>query len=105
MRKVRVSNVQGVMCPSHETSASTVERTSIAICAMSMMMRRSQMSAMAPDGSDSSMMGSVVEACTSATMSGEGASEVMSQEAPTDWIRLPKFDTSVAVHTARNTRD
>jgi hypothetical protein len=38
-------------------------------------------------------------------MSGEPASEVMSHEAPTAWIRLPKFDTRVAVHTAKNTRD
>ena len=47
------------------------------------------------------MTGSVVEACTSAIMSGEAAIVVISHEAATAWISPPKFETSVASQTAR----
>src|SRR5262245_6609842 len=62
------------------------------------------MSAIAPEGSASSITGNVVAADTSATMAGELASEVISQPAPTSFIQVPMFDTSVASHTARNSR-
>ena len=38
-------------------------------------------------------------------MSAEGASEVISQVAPTVWIRLPKLDTRLAIHRARKMRE
>src|SRR5437016_5343142 len=57
-----------------------------------------------PAASDSSMIGRVVEACTSATMSGDGASDVISHEAPTTWMRLPKFEMRLAVQIARKVR-
>src|SRR4051794_11546636 len=47
------------------------------------------------------MTGSVVEAWTSATMSGEAAIVVMNHEAATAWINPPKFETSVASQMAR----
>ncbi len=50
-------------------------------------------------------MGKVVEACTSATMSGEGAIDVISHEAPTVWMRLPKFETRLAVQISENMRE
>ena len=50
-------------------------------------------------------MGSVVDAWTSATMSGEGAMDVIIQEAPTDWMRLPKFETRLAVQIIAKTRE
>src|SRR3954468_22587375 len=37
-------------------------------------------------------------------MSAEGAIEVISHEAPTPWIRLPKFETRLAVQMARKMR-
>ncbi len=75
------------------------------IWAASMTIRRSEMSASAPAGSDSSMIGRAVEDCTSATMSADGASEVMSHEAPTASISPPKFDTRLAVQIETNMRD
>jgi len=63
---------------------------------MIMTQRRSHISAVAPDGRDNNMIGNVVDACTSATMSAEGAMEVMSHDAPTAWMRLPKFDIRLA---------
>src|SRR6478609_5209132 len=50
------------------------------------------------------MIGRVVEAWTRATSSAEAAIEVISQEAPTDWIRPPKFEIRLASQTARKTR-
>ena len=61
------------------------------------------LSAIAPATSESSMMGSETEACTSATMSGDGAIESIIHEAPTDWIRLPKFDSRLAIQMSRKT--
>ena len=40
------------------------------------------------------MIGSVVEACTSATRSADALIEAISQAAPTDWIRPPKLEAS-----------
>src|SRR3569832_2942842 len=62
------------------------------------------MSASAPAGIASRNTGAVVAACTSATMSGVGASEVMSQPAPTSCIHEPMFETIEALHNMRNTR-
>jgi hypothetical protein len=47
------------------------------------------------------MIGKVVDACTSATIAGEGASAVIIHDAPTDWISPPKLDAMLASHTAR----
>ena len=49
------------------------------------------------------MIGSVVEACTSATMSAEVAIAVISQAAPTAWIRPPKFEARLANQMLRKT--
>jgi len=38
-------------------------------------------------------------------MSGDGAIESIIQEAPTDWIRLPKFETRLADQILRNVRE
>ena len=48
-------------------------------------------------------IGSEVEACTSATMSGDGAIESIIQEALTDWMRLPKLDNRLAIQMLRKT--
>ena len=69
--------------------------------ATSITLRRSKLSAIAPDGSDSSMIGSVVDACTSATMLAESEIAVIIQAAPTPWISDPKFDARLAIHTDR----
>ena len=71
-------------------------------CAISMTRRRSKLSAIAPAASENSMIGSVVEACTSATMLAEAAIVVIIQAAPTAWISPPKFEARVASQIARN---
>jgi hypothetical protein len=51
------------------------------------------------------MMGKVVEAWTRATMSAEGAIDVIIQEAPTAWMRLPKFETRLALQIIAKMRE
>src|SRR5262245_22449439 len=65
--------------------------------------RRSNTSAAAPAANENSMIGSTVEACTRATTSAVGASDVMSHDAPTDWISPPKLETRLATQSARKT--
>src|SRR3954469_9522832 len=59
---------------------------------------------MAPAASEKNMIGSVVDVCTSATISADGAIDAMSHAAPTDWISPPKFDARLEIHTARKSR-
>ena len=94
-----------MICPSHARIARAAETTSIEPCAINMMTRLSQTSAAAPAGSEKSMIGRTVDTWTRATMSAVGASYVISHVAPTIWIRLPKFDTRLAIHIARKMRD
>jgi hypothetical protein len=40
-------------------------------------------------------------ACTRLTISGEGASEVISQPAPVFWIHMPVLEARLAIQSAR----
>src|SRR5438445_12036827 len=66
------------------------------------MRRRSRMAASAPAGRASSDTGRVVAACTSETMSGDGASNVINHAAAESCIHVPMLETTSAIHSARN---
>src|SRR2546428_3391686 len=66
------------------------------------MRRRSRMSARAPAGRASRNSGRVVAACTSETMSGDGASNVINHAAAESCIHVPMLETTSAIHSARN---
>jgi hypothetical protein len=102
IRNVSDNNSQGVITPVHAQAASTTDMSNMNACADSMTWRRSKLSATAPASRDSSMIGSATAACTSATISAACVSEIISQEAPTDWISPPRFDSMLDAHTARN---
>jgi hypothetical protein len=55
-----------------------------------------------PATSDNSMIGSVADACTKATMSADCAIWIIIHEAPTDWISAPRLDSALAAQTPRN---
>ncbi len=103
MRKVKRRSSQGVISPDQAAAESTRDTASMKLCAASITRRRSKLSAIAPASSDSSMIGNVTEACTSATIPAESAMEVIIQDAPTDWMSPPKFDAMLANQTDRNT--
>ena len=101
-RKVKVRSSQGVMTPIQAPSASASDTASMKNCAPSITCRRLKLSAMAPPSSENSMIGSEVEACTSATMSTESEIEVISQAAPTPWMSAPKLEARLAIQIERN---
>jgi hypothetical protein len=63
--------------------------------------RRSNMSAIAPAGTATSISGSISALCTSATIPADEVSRVISHAAPTPRISWPKFDSRLAIHTRR----
>src|SRR3546814_8330098 len=86
------------MNPTQAHRASATDTTSMNPWAASIIFRRSILSASAPAGSDSSMIGSVTDAWTSATSSALPI-EVIIHEAPTDWIRPPKLEARLEIQT------
>src|ERR1051325_2694029 len=60
------------------------------------------MSEGAPAGRDKRKRGAVSAVCMSATIPGVGASEVISQSAPTLCIQVPMFEATAASQRARN---
>src|SRR3546814_3775077 len=76
-RKVKPSKAQGVTHPIQANSASRAETTSMNNWQASITNRRSLLSATAPAQSDSSMIGRVVAAGTSAIIWGEAESEAI----------------------------
>jgi len=63
--------------------------------------RLSVRSASTPDGSASSITGSVVAVCTSGTSTAAPGSLTSIHCAPTVCIQVPRLDTSCAIHRAR----
>ncbi|APA98230.1 hypothetical protein NS506_04182 [Nocardia seriolae] len=75
----------------------------MAVCAPMSSRRRSTRSASTPEGIDSSITGSVVAVCTSDTSVAALGCSTRIHCAPTVCIQVPRFDTSCAIHSARNT--
>jgi hypothetical protein len=84
-------------------TVSANDTASMKIWAQIITRRRLKLSAMAPPMSASSTKGSVAEAWTSATRSTASAIEVISQAAPTPWIRPPRLEAILAVQIERKT--
>jgi hypothetical protein len=71
------------------------------ICAAIRILRRSNVSASAPAASASIITGSVVDAWTRLTMTGESAIDIIIHAAPTDWTIPPNCDHRLASQTLR----
>ena len=67
-------------------------------------LRRSNMSAIAPPGTETSISGSISADCTSATISAEVVSRVISQAAATPRMSWPKFDSRLVDQILRKVR-
>ena len=68
IRKVKPRSIQGVIQPAQAKTARATETTNMKTCADSMILRRSKLSASAPENSEKTMIGRVLDDCTSATM-------------------------------------
>ena len=102
--KVNSSSSGAVIAPAATTAASAAAATAIAAFTASSRRRRSTTSASAPAGSANRNTGSVVAACTSATIAGDGASVVISHPAPTSFIHVPVCDRTVATQSTAKGR-
>ncbi len=99
--KVSARSVRGPVAPAMVRPPSAAAATSIHHCVASSRRRRSTTSASAPAGSARRKKGRLVAVCTSATMRGEGVSDVMSHTAPTFCIHVPTFEATPASQRLR----
>src|SRR5689334_15337828 len=102
--KINANRSQGPSRPIVASTASSSPAAVIQIWAAMSVSRRSRMSANAPPGSAKRNTGSMLAACTKLTMTGEGASEVMSHPAPVFCTHSPVLLASVAIQSARKAR-
>ena len=101
--KQNPSRTCGVTMPSHASTDSAVAPDSAIDSEISATIRRSYMSAMAPAGIEISMIGSINEVWTRATLSADDVICVIAQAAPTPWISSPRLDSRLASQIRRNT--
>jgi hypothetical protein len=101
MAKVSASRPQGPSASAAARTASSTPMAAIQSWAATSARRRSRMSAAAPPGRAKRKTGSMAAACTRPTISGEGASEVISQPAPVFWIHMPVLEARLAIQSAR----
>ena len=101
--KQEASRRAGVMTPSHARAESEIEPANAIDRATSPTIRRSNISAIAPAGVDTSATGSINDVWTSATIPVEDEIFVIAQAAPTPRTRSPRLDNRLAVQMRRNT--
>ena len=81
---------------------SPIETENMNDWAISMTRRRSKLSAKTPARREKTMIGSVTDDCTRATMLSDCDSKVIIQAAPTACTSPPKFEVSAAIQSIRN---
>ena len=102
-RNVATSRTVGVTCPVKESTVSPAAAMNTHSWEKSRYLRRSTMSAITPDGRAKRNIGRLLAACTSAISSGSALRVSMLQLMPTSLIHEPTLETTVAIHSMRNT--
>src|SRR5208337_4941828 len=103
MMKQATSRRKGVTTPSHARAESEIEPASAIDRATSPTIRRSNISAIAPAGVETSATGSINDVWTSATISADEEICVIVHAAPTPRTKMPRLDSRLAVQMRRNT--
>ena len=101
--KVNTRRLQGVVAPRRVSTPRMLTAISMMASPTINSLRRSTMSARAPDGSPSKNTGRLVAVCISAMNTGEGVSVVINQTPPTFCIHTPRLAASEAIQSARKT--
>ena len=101
MASVSASSEAGVTVSASVIAPSPAATRSWQLTATITIRRRSSTSASAPAGSASRKIGTAVAVCTSATSAADEVSEVISHEAATMCIHVPRLDATDAIQTAR----
>ena len=102
MMKQELSRMAGVIMPRNARVARPAAPRNEIVSPTIPTIRRSYMSAMAPEATDTSMAGNMDAVWTRATRSAARVSWVMAQAAPTPWISSPRLDSRLPSHMARN---
>jgi hypothetical protein len=100
---MKSSSTPGPTACSMTSNANNALRSVVATSSTSISRRLSSMSASAPAGNANRNNGRLLATCTSETMKGLGSRLVISQPEAALYIQLPTFDTTVAIHSQRNT--
>jgi len=103
-RNAAASSTVVVTCPVNERIASPAAAINIHSWEKSRYLRRSTISAITPEGRAKRNIGKLLAACTRAISSGSALRVSMLQLTPTSLIHEPTFETTVAIHSIRNTR-
>src|SRR5271166_4123564 len=93
----------GVMTPNHARAEIEIEPANAIARATSPTIRRSNISAIAPAGVDTSAIGNINDVWISATMPVDDESFVIAQAAPTPRIKRPRLDRRLAIQMRRKT--
>ena len=104
MSEQNASNTHGVVSPASASVVSVAAQSVANPSPTRAILRRSNMSAIAPAGTDTSINGSISAVCTSATMPGDEVRRVISHAAPTPKMSWPKFEITLADQILRYTR-
>src|SRR5271166_2277518 len=102
MMKQETRRRTGVTKPSHARTESEIEPANAIDRAASPTIRRSNMSAIAPAGVETSATGSINDVWTRATISADEEICVIVHAAPTPKTKMPRLDSRLAVHMRRN---
>ena len=101
-RKVTVNKIDGVTIPANASVAIITDTVSMKYCATKSKRLLSNTSANAPPGRASKTSDKLVAVCISATVNGEGVSDVINQAAPTFCMDVPMLDATVVIHNILN---
>ena len=102
-RKMKLRSVAGPTACSETSSANTRLSSIVRISSHRIRRRLSHRSANAPAGSASRNSGRLLATCTSDTSSGLGLRLVISHPEAALYIQVPMLETTVAIHSQRNT--
>ena len=103
--KVSIKSIVGVVRPIMVMIPSRVDIVNIYAHVRRSILRRSKISDNIPDGNANRKIGRVVAVVTRETNKGLGASEVISQDAPTSYIAAPTYEKRAAIHNILNRLD
>ena len=103
LAKVSASSSGALIQPANSVTLSSTALVATQNCVNMNQCRRFRMSASAPLGRPSRNTGNVEADCTSATITGDVVSVVISHAAATSFIHMQMFDVSQVIHSSRKT--
>jgi hypothetical protein len=101
MSEQKASRTHGLVSPLNASVVSTAAQRVAKLSPTIAILRRSNISAIAPAGTDTSINGSISAVWTSATRPADVVRRVISHAAPTPRMSCPKLDRTLAAQILR----